>query len=70
MIKTFNYKLIHIIDVTKLPIVLFEYIGNLNQIFITENTCDILNLDQESFNEIKGDCQKFRAFLSTLNKIL
>ena len=25
MIKTVNYKLIHIIDVTKLPIVLFEY---------------------------------------------
>ena len=68
MIKKFNHKLIHIIDVTKLPIVLFEYIENLNQIFITENTCDILNLDQESFNEIKGDCQKFRTFLSTLKQ--
>lgn len=55
LLTNMNNRLEKVVMSTNLPISLFEYIGKINQLLITKNTKDILDLDEEQWLKIKDD---------------
>ena len=57
-----------VVIATKIPVSLFEYIKDLNKFFITNNTKDILSINEYEWSAIKNDAHLCKKLLFDIQK--